>query len=68
MIPILQEVQALYNYLPKDALEYIAASTGTPIAQIYGVVTFIPSFTLILAGVILSAFVRELPAMYVVVK
>ena len=39
LIPILQEVQALYNYLPKDALEYIAASTGTPIAQIYGVVT-----------------------------
>lgn len=68
LIPILQEVQALYNYLPKDALEYIAASTGTPIAQIYGVVTFIPSFTLIRAGVILSAFVRELPAMYVVVK
>ena len=29
---------------------------------------FIPSFTLIRAGVILSAFVRELPAMYVVVK
>ena len=68
LIPILQEVQALYNYLPKDALEYIAASTGTPIAQIYGVVLFIPSFTLIRAGVILSAFVRELPAMYVVVK
>ena len=40
LIPILQEVQALY----------------------------IPSFTLIRAGVILSAFVRELPAMYVVVK
>ena len=36
LIPILQEVQALYNYLPKDALEYIAASTGTPIAQIQG--------------------------------
>lgn len=46
MIPILQEVQALYNYLPKDALEYIAASTGTPIAQIYGVVTFYSQFHL----------------------
>ena len=46
LIPILQEVQALYNYLPKDALEYIAASTGTPIAQIYGVVTFYSQFHL----------------------
>ena len=45
LIPILQEVQALYNYLPKDALEYIAASTGTPIAQIYGVVTFCLLYT-----------------------
>ena len=33
LIPILQEVQSLYNYLPKDALEYVAAQTGTPIAQ-----------------------------------
>ena len=46
LIPILQEVQALYNYLSKDALEYIAASTGTPIAQIYGVVTFYSQFHL----------------------
>ena len=30
LIPILQEVQSLYNYLPKDALEYVAAQTGTP--------------------------------------
>ena len=28
LIPILQEVQSLYNYLPKDALEYVAAQTG----------------------------------------
>ena len=53
LIPILQEVQALYNYLPKEFMVLLL---------------FIPSFTLIRAGVILSAFVRELPAMYVVVK
>lgn len=46
LIPILQEVQSLYNYLPKDALEYVAAQTGTPIAQIYGVVTFYSQFHL----------------------
>ncbi len=46
LIPILQEVQSLYNYLPKDALEYIASSTKTPIAKIYGVVTFYSQFHL----------------------
>lgn len=46
LIPILQEVQSLYNYLPKDALEYVATQTGTPIAQIYGVVTFYSQFHL----------------------
>ena len=46
LIPILQEVQSLYNYLPKDALKYVAAQTGTPIAQIYGVVTFYSQFHL----------------------
>lgn len=46
LIPILQEVQSLYNYLPKDVLEYIAKQTGTPIADIYGVVTFYSLFHL----------------------
>lgn len=46
LIPILQQVQALYNYLPKDALEYVAEKTGTPISQIYGVVTFYSQFHL----------------------
>lgn len=46
LIPILQEVQALYNYLPKDVLEYIASQTKTPISQIYGVVTFYSQFHL----------------------
>ena len=32
LIPILQDVQNLYNYLPKDVLEYIAKNTGTPIS------------------------------------
>ena len=46
LIPILQEVQNLYNYLPKDVLEYIADKTGTPISEIYGVVTFYSLFHL----------------------
>lgn len=46
LIPILQEVQSLYNYLPKDVLEYVAEKTGVPISEIYGVVTFYSLFHL----------------------
>ncbi len=46
LIPILQEIQNLYNYLPKDVLEYVAIQTGIPIADIYGVVTFYSLFHL----------------------
>ncbi len=46
LIPILQEVQNLYNYLPREALEYVAERTGVPIAEIYGVVTFYSLFHL----------------------
>ena len=46
LIPILQEVQGLYNYLPKDVLEYVAVKTGVPISEIYGVVTFYSLFHL----------------------
>ncbi len=46
LIPILQDVQGLYNYLPSDVLGYIAVRTGVPIAEIYGVVTFYSLFHL----------------------
>lgn len=46
LIPILQEVQNLYNYLPKDVLEYVAEKTGVPVSEIYGVVTFYSLFHL----------------------
>jgi len=46
LIPILQEVQGIYNYLPKDALIYVAEKTGVPISSIYGVVTFYAQFHL----------------------
>ena len=46
LIPILQDVQDLYNYLPRKALEYIAEKTGNPISAIYGVVTFYSQFHL----------------------
>ena len=46
LIPILQEAQHAYGYLPKNVLEYVAQKTGTPISQIYGVVTFYAQFHL----------------------
>ena len=46
LIPVLQEVQDLYNYLPKDTLMYVADKTGVPISNIYGVVTFYSQFHL----------------------
>jgi NADH-quinone oxidoreductase E subunit len=46
LIPVLQEVQEIYNYLPKDTLIYIADKTGVPISSIYGVVTFYSQFHL----------------------
>ncbi len=46
LIPILQEVQGMYNYLPKDVLEYVAEQTKIPVSEIYGVVTFYSLFHL----------------------
>ena len=46
LIPVLQEIQALYNYLPKDVIEYVAEMMKTPISQIYGLVTFYSQFHL----------------------
>lgn len=46
LIPIMQDVQNLYNYLPKAALEYVSKKLNVPIAEIYGVVTFYSLFHL----------------------
>jgi len=46
LIPVLQQTQAAYGYLPKDVLEYIADRMAIPISQIYGVVTFYSQFHL----------------------
>jgi NADH-quinone oxidoreductase subunit E len=46
LIPILQEVQEEYRYLPEDVLTFLATSLGLPPARIYGVATFYSHFTL----------------------
>ena len=46
IIPILQQAQVVYGYLPKEVLGYIARKTGIPASQIYGVATFYSQFYL----------------------
>jgi NADH-quinone oxidoreductase subunit E len=45
-IPILQEVQHEYRYLPEEVLTYVATSLGLPPARVYGVATFYAHFAL----------------------
>lgn len=46
MMPILQEAQAIYGYLPIEVQKIIADKTGTPLETIYGVATFYSQFAL----------------------
>lgn len=46
LIPILQEVQDIYNYLPQDVMEYIAEKLGITAGHVFGVATFYAHFTL----------------------
>ena len=44
LIPILQETQATYGYLPRPVLAEIARARRTPFAEVYGVATFYAQF------------------------
>lgn len=46
LIPILQQVQKQYGYLPKDVLLEISKRTGIAASRIYGVATFYEQFYL----------------------
>lgn len=46
LIPILQEVQATYSYLPEDALRRVARKLKVPLPQVYQVATFYRCFSL----------------------
>jgi len=50
LIPILQEVQAVYRYLPEDVLPFVATSLDLSPARVYGVATFYSHFTLVPQG------------------
>ncbi|MEN8906490.1 MAG: NAD(P)H-dependent oxidoreductase subunit E [Clostridiales bacterium] len=46
LIPILQEIQEVYRYLPEEIMTMIATSLDISPAKIYGVATFYSHFTL----------------------
>ncbi|MCL6621233.1 MAG: NADH-quinone oxidoreductase subunit NuoE [Syntrophobacterales bacterium] len=50
LIPVLQEIQDNYGYLPKDEVKEVARRLNVPLTQIYSVATFYKMFSLIPKG------------------
>ncbi len=46
LMPILQSINAEYNYLPEDILRYVAEELNIPLSQIYTIATFYNAFSL----------------------
>ena len=46
LIPILQEIQEEYQYLPEDIMTFVSTALGISTSSIYGVATFYSHFTL----------------------
>ncbi len=46
LIPILQQIQAEYRYLPQDILTYVATALGRSPSEIFGVATFYSQFSM----------------------
>ena len=46
LLPVLQQVQAIYGYLPRPALKEVSRRLGIALSRIYGVVTFYSQFHL----------------------
>jgi NADH:ubiquinone oxidoreductase subunit E len=50
LIPVLQDIQDSYNYLPKDELIVVSERLNIPLTQIYSVATFFKMFSLLPKG------------------
>ena len=46
LIPILQDIQSEYNYLPQEMLSYVAEKLDMPLIDVYCVASFFKSFSL----------------------
>jgi NADH-quinone oxidoreductase subunit E len=47
LIPLLQSTQAVYGYVPQEAMVGIARELGEPLSQVFGVATFYAQFRLV---------------------
>lgn len=50
LMPILQEAQSIFGYLPDEIMELISNKLNIPLAEVYGVATFYSQFTFIPKG------------------
>lgn len=50
LMPVMQEAQDKFGYLPKEILNLISDRLNIPLAEIYGVATFYSQFTFIPMG------------------
>ena len=50
LISLLEEIQAQYRCLPRDAMILVSEGLGVPLSQIYSVATFYHSFSLVPRG------------------
>ena len=46
LVSILQDIQAEYSYLPREALEKVSKSLCVPLSQVYSVATFFKALSL----------------------
>ena len=46
LVPILQEIQSAYSYLPEDVMNYVANALGITPGTVFGVATFYSHFAL----------------------
>jgi NADH-quinone oxidoreductase subunit E len=45
-LAVLQEIQEVYNYLPREALELVAERLALPLSEVYHLATFYRTFSL----------------------
>lgn len=50
LIPMMQDLQAEFGYLPKEELNKLARAVGVPLSRIYSIATFYASFRLMPKG------------------
>src|SRR5208337_3063176 len=50
LMPILQEVNAAFNYFPESVLRYISQETGEPLSHLYRIATFYGAFSVVPRG------------------